>query len=247
MSSALSFPFLSIVVPAHNEENRLSEMIGKVGHFLADQTYTSEVVLVENGSTDRTLEFARSYEGHVPGLRVVHEDLSGKGRAVRRGMLDAKGEYRIFCDVDFSMPVTEVNRFIPPELPGAEIAIASREGPGAVRYGEPFYRHLAGRAFNTLVRWIALPGLQDTQCGFKCFRGDIAERIFNRQTMMGWSFDVEVLFMAQCWGYRIAEIPIPWYYSPQSRVRLLGDSWNMFRDMLTIRSNARHGLYDRPV
>jgi dolichyl-phosphate beta-glucosyltransferase len=171
--------------------------------------------------------------------------LSGKGRAVRRGMLEAHGEYRIFCDVDFSMPITEVNRFIPPALKNIEVAMASREAPGAVRYGEPAYRHLAGRVFNTLVRWIALPKLQDTQCGFKCFRGEVADEIFPRQTMMGWSFDVEVLFMARCWGYKIVEIPIPWYYSPQSRVHMLSDSWKMFRDMLIIRSNARRGLYDR--
>ena len=238
-------PFLSIVVPAHNEENRLPEMLGKVDHFLADQPYASEVVIVENGSKDRTLEIARSYESRMPNLRVFHEEQSGKGRAVRRGMLEARGEYRIFCDVDFSMPISEIDRFIPPMLKNVEVAIASREAPGAVRYGEPAYRHLAGRAFNTLVRWIILPNLQDTQCGFKCIKGEVAPEIFSRQTMMGWSFDVEVLFMAQCWGYKIVEIPIPWYYDPHSRVRLFSDSWNMFRDMLTIRKNARRGLYDR--
>ncbi len=241
----MPFPFLSIVVPAHDEESRLPEMLEKVEHFLANQAYSSEVVIVENGSKDHTLEIARSYESRLPYLRVVHEDLSGKGRAVRRGMLEAKGDYRFFCDVDFSMPVTEINRFIPPQMKEVQVAIASREAPGAIRYGEPPYRHLAGRIFNTLVRLIALPHLQDTQCGFKCFQGPVAEEIFRRQTLMGWSFDVEVLFMAQRWGYRVVEVPVPWYFEPQSRVRMLSDSWRMVLDMLTIRSNARRGLYDR--
>jgi len=203
------------------------------------------VVGVGNGSADRTLEIANSCEARLPYLRVVHEEQSGKGRAVRRGMLEAHGEYRFFCDVDFSMPISEINRFLPPALKEVEVAIASREAPGAKRYDEPGYRHLAGRVFNTLVRFLALPGLNDTQCGFKCFHAPLAEEIFTRQTMMGWSFDVEVLFIAQRWGYKIVEVPVPWYYKPQSRVRMLNDSWNMTRDILTVRRNARCGLYDR--
>ena len=221
-------------------------MLEKVDQFLANQDYSAEMVIIENGSNDHTLEIARSYEKRMSYLRVFHEDLAGKGRAVRRGMLEARGEYRFFCDVDFSMPVTEINRFFPPQLNDTEIAIASREAPGAVRYGEPEYRHLAGRIFNGLVRLIAIPKLQDTQCGFKCFQAGVAEEIFKRQTLMGWSFDVEVLFMAQRWGYKIVEVPVPWYFDPHSRVRMMSDSWRMVLDMLAIRNNARRGLYDRP-
>ena len=139
-------------------------------------------------------------------------------------MLEAQGEYRIFCDVDFSMPVKEISRFIPPALPDMDVAIASREKNGAVRYNEPAYRHFIGRGFNTLVRWMALPGLQDTQCGFKCFREEVAERIFPLQTIDGWTFDVEVLFIARRMGYRIVEVPIPWYYNADSKVRVFKDS-----------------------
>ena len=202
-------------------------------------------MLVENGSRDRTLALAQEYAARMPFLKVIHEDQSGKGLAVRTGILAAKGEYRIFCDVDFSMPVTEINRFIPPVLPDCQVAIGSREAPGAVRYNEPYYRHLSGRIFNTLVRWLALPGLQDTQCGFKCFRGDIAEEIFPLQTNTGWAFDVEVLFVARQRGYRIVEVPIPWYFNPESKVRMLRDSWRMLRDLILIRRNGLQGKYRR--
>ena len=117
----MTIPFLSIVVPAHNEESRLPEMLEKVDQFLANQDYSAEMVIIENGSNDHTLEIARSYEKRMSYLRVFHEDLAGKGRAVRRGMLEARGEYRFFCDVDFSMPVTEINRFFPPRHRDAEV------------------------------------------------------------------------------------------------------------------------------
>jgi hypothetical protein len=141
------------------------------------------------------------------------------------------------------MPVPEISRFIPPALPDSQVAIASREAHGAVRYGEPYIRHLSGRVFNTLVRWIALPGLQDTQCGFKCFRGDIADEIFPLQTNNGWTFDVEVLFIARQHGYRIVEVPIPWYFNADSKIRVLRDSWNMVIDLITFRRNGLAGLY----
>ena len=243
----MATPFLSLVIPAHNEERRLPVALQALASFFKDQSYSYEVLVVENGSSDRTLEVARSYMSAMPYLRVVAEEQRGKGLAVKRGMLEARGEYRFYCDVDFSMPVTEINRFFPPVLQGADIAIASREAHGAKRYGEPLYRHLMGRVFNTMVRWMALPGLQDTQCGFKCFRAEVVESIFPRQTLNGWSFDVEVLFIARRWGYRIYEVPIPWHYNERSQVRMVQDSWNTARDLLDIRRKTSRGLYDRPI
>jgi dolichyl-phosphate beta-glucosyltransferase len=239
----LGAPFLSIVIPAHNEENRLPGSLESMAQFFATQPYKTEVLVVENGSHDRTLEVVQAYTAHMPYLRVLHEDARGKGLAVKRGMLAAQGEYRFICDADLSMPIAEVNRFIPPALPGAVVAIGSREAPGAVRYNEPAYRHLIGRAFNTMVRWTALPGLQDTQCGFKCFRGDVAQEIFSRQTLDGMSFDVEVLFIARMRGYPIAEVPIPWYFNADSRVRIFKDSMRMGLDILHIRRNGARGIY----
>ena len=142
--------------------------------FIQAQDYPVEVLIVENGSQDRTLEIAQDFARTHPQFRVLVEQQRGKGLAVRRGMLEARGLYRFMADADFSMPVEQINRFLPPQLTDYDVAIASREGPGAVRYNEPAYRHLVGRIFNTLIRLIALPGLQDTQCGFKCFRGEAA-------------------------------------------------------------------------
>jgi glycosyltransferase involved in cell wall biosynthesis len=202
------------------------------------------VIVVENGSHDRTLEIAQSYLVEHPNLTVIHEAQRGKGRAVRRGMLAARGEYRFFLDADLSMPISDVNRFFPPQLENAAVSIASREARGARRIGEPAYRHFVGRIFNTLVRWLALPGLHDTQCGFKCFRADIVEEIFPLQTLMGWSFDVELMYIARKRGYQIVEVPIDWYFNPESKVRLVQDSLRMGLDLLEIRRNGRRGVYD---
>jgi len=238
-------PFLSIIIPAHNEENRLPNTLWQVIEFLSNQAYPSEVVVVENGSQDRTFEVAKKFIKHFPGLRVFHEDLPGKGRAVRRGMLETTGEYRFITDADFSMPVEQINRFLPPACTFAlDIAIASREAAGAIRHAEPGFRHMTGRVYNFLIRSLVLPGLQDTQCGFKCFRASVAADIFSYQTLMGWSFDVELLAIARRHGYSIVEIGIPWYYDPGSKINVLYDSWRMFLDLLKIRRNMRLGVYD---
>jgi len=237
-------PFLSIVIPAHNEETRLPATLEKIRSFLAAQPYTAEVVVVENGSSDRTLEIAQAFAADWPTLRVIHSDERGKGRAVRLGMLNATGEYRFFADADLSMPIEEVNRFIPPQIPELDVVNASREAPGARRIGEPSFRHFVGRVFNTFVRVLAVPGLQDTQCGFKCFRGAVAEDVFKRQTIMGWTFDVEILYIARRRGYKIIEVPIAWYYEANSKIRVWSDSIHMLADLLTIRRNGRRGLYD---
>ncbi len=240
-----STPFLSIVFPAHNEEERLPETLRQVGIFIDSQPYACEVIIVENASADRTLEIAREFAENHSSARVIQLDLPGKGRAVQAGMLAARGTYRFICDVDLSMPITDIPRFLPPETQNTDIVIASREAPGAVRYNEPRYRHLIGRVFNNLVRWIVLPHLQDTQCGFKCFKAEAAEVLFPLQTITGWTFDVEILAVAFKKGYRIKEVPIHWYYQPRSKINVLGDSFKMARDLLLIRRKIRRGDYDR--
>jgi glycosyltransferase involved in cell wall biosynthesis len=242
----LSNPYLSIVFPAHNEESRLPQTLLATQDFLSKQPYSAEILVVENGSHDRTLEIAQDFTRQMPNLRVIHEDARGKGLAVQRGMLEAGGGFRFFADVDLSMPISEVNRFLPPALTDTDIAIGSREAPGAMRYNEPAFRHFTGRVFNTLVRWVALHGLQDTQCGFKCFRAEVVEDIFPYQTITGWTFDVELLYIARLRGYRIVEVPVPWYFDSQSKVRVIDDSVKMALDLLTIRRNARAGRYDPP-
>ena len=233
-------PFLSLIIPAYNEEQRLPSTLTKIQAFLKDQPYDSEVLVVENGSSDRTAAVAEEYS---PGVRLLRETERGKGRAVRRGMMEAGGNFRFICDADLSMPIEEVNHFLPPALDEYDIAIASREAAGAVRHNEPAYRHWIGRIFNLLVRTMAVPGFQDTQCGFKCFTADAAESLFPLQRIEGWTFDVESLYIALRLGYRVKEVPINWYYFPGSRVRMVRDSWHMLSDLFRIRSNWRRGLY----
>ena len=173
-------PLLSIIIPAHNEEKRLPPTLEQVFAFLEQQNYEAEVWVIENGSTDRTYEIAQSFASQHKNLRVLRADGRGKGLAVQRGMLEARGQYRLMCDADLSMPIEEIEKFLSPKASNFDIAIASREAPGAVRYDEPRYRHLGGRLINLIIRLLILPGLQDTQCGFKCFRADVADDLFKR-------------------------------------------------------------------
>ena len=235
-------PFLSLIIPAYNEASRLPATLEQVNAFLQEQSYSWEVLVVENGSTDRTHALAEAFAKAHSGFRVLRS-AKGKGAAVRTGMLATEGEWRMMLDADLSMPVSEINRFFPPKLDGADIAIASREAPGAKRHNEPQYRHFGGRLMNWLIRVLALPDLQDTQCGFKSFSARAAEALFSRQQLDSWSFDVEVLYIAQQFGYRIAELPIDWYYYEFSHVQPLKDSWNMFWDLLKIRRKAARGEY----
>lgn len=235
---------MSIVIPAHNEESRLPRTLGQIFAFLEKQSYSSEVVIVENGSSDRTLELANEFTLQYKNLIIIHEEQRGKGNAVRRGMLEAHGEYRFICDADLSMPIHEVEKFLPPALYNYDIAIASREAPGAVRFNEPSYRHWGGRAINLIIQMLILPGLNDTQCGFKCFRAETAENIFRQQTLTGWSFDIELLYLAHRKHLRIKEIPIQWYFDTGSKVNAVRDALHMIGDIFRIHINALRGRYD---
>ncbi len=243
----MSLPFLSLIIPVHNEEKRLPIALEQAYTYLQQQGFTFEIIVVENGSQDRTLQIALAFAQNHPHIQVIEQKQRGKGLAVKQGMLQAQGRFRFMSDVDFSMPIDQIRHFLPPTLEDFDIAIASREAPGSVRYHEPAHRHLIGRIYNTLIRWLLLPGLQDTQCGFKCFRAEVAEDLFPRQTLIGWAFDVEILFIALQRGYRIVEVPIAWYYNANSRIHLVRDSLQMGLDLLTIRWNAVRGVYDSPI
>lgn len=238
-------PFLSIIIPAHNEEHRLPPSLDKIDAYLATQPYSYEVIVVENGSADRTAEVTREYATAHPYVSLIEVDTRGKGLAVKAGMLAARGDYRFICDTDLSMPIEEVANFLPPHADGYDISIGTREGKGARRIGEPEYRHIMGRINNWIIKLTAVPDFEDTQCGFKMFSAETAEDLFSVQEMSGIGFDVEILFIALKRGYKIREVPITWYFDPDSRMRLVQDSLNMLREIWQIRQNWRKGLYDR--
>lgn len=240
----MTIPFLSIVIPAHNEEKRLPQTLGQIFAFLEKQSYEAEVIIVENGSSDRTPELAQEFASQHKNLIVIREEQRGKGNAVRRGVLEARGEYRFICDADLSMPINEVQKFLPTVLSDFDIAIGSREAPGAIRFNEPAYRHWGGRAINLVIQLLILPGLNDTQCGFKCFRAEIAENLFRQQTLTGWSFDIELLYLARRKHLRIKEIPIQWYFDADSKVNAIRDALHMIGDIFRIHMNALRGRYD---
>jgi dolichyl-phosphate beta-glucosyltransferase len=176
-------------------------------------------------------------------VRVQRERHRGKGGAVKAGLLAAQGQYRFICDADLSMPIAEIRRFLPPALTAFDVAIGSREGVAARRIGEPIHRHLMGRLFNVGVRWLTLPGIQDSQCGFKMFTADAVRAIFPHVTVDGWAFDVEVLTIARTRGLRVVEVPIEWHYRRESQINMVRDGFAMLGEVLRIRARAMRGLY----
>lgn len=237
---------LSIIIPAYNEELRLPDSLAKIDAFLRQQPYQAEVIVVDNGSTDGTVAVAGEFAAARPWARVIQAAVRGKGLAVKVGMQAAIGDYRFICDADLSMPIEEIARFLPPHGAGYDVQIATREGREARRIGEPVHRHLMGRIFNRIIQWTALPGMQDTQCGFKMFGRAAAEDLFSVQQMVGIGFDVELLFIARKRGYRIREVPITWYFDADSRMRLIYDSLYILLEIQQIHRNWQRGFYARP-
>jgi dolichyl-phosphate beta-glucosyltransferase len=236
-------PLVSIVIPAYNEERRLPASLQRVARFVEQQSYRVEVVIADDGSTDGTAAIVERFAADHPFVFLERAPHGGKGSAIRAGIRRGRGDYLAISDADLAVPIDELNKFLPPALDGYDLAIASREGEGARRIDEPYYRHLMGRVYNLLVRILAVPRIQDTQCGFKVIRRDAARQIFGCQTINGWGFDVEVLFIAQRLGYRIVEVPVTWYYGRGSKIHPVRDTLNMFRDLLQVRLNARRGAY----
>ncbi|MBN1246033.1 MAG: glycosyltransferase family 2 protein [Anaerolineae bacterium] len=238
-------PLMTIVIPAYNEAHRLPETLARVRDFVTSRPETLDAIVVNNNSRDNTRQVAQDFAETVEFLTVLDQPVQGKGAAVRKGILNATGRYAFICDADLAMPIEELPRFFPATLgQDYDIAIGSREVAGAERFNEPAYRHIMGRVFNWVVRTLAVPGIQDTQCGFKAFKREAGQAIFQKQIIDGFAFDVEVLAMARKWGYSIIEIGIPWTYGPGGSVHPLRDSVRMVREVLKIRRNVRAGIYD---
>jgi len=237
----LSRPRLSVVIPAFNEAQRLPATLARLHAYLDARGASYQVLVVDDGSTDGTADVARTASGPVEVLR--HAQNRGKGHAVRAGMLAAGGERRLMTDADLSTPIEELPRLEAELERGFEVAIGSRAVPGArIEVHQPFYREAMGRLFNRLAQTLLLPGLHDTQCGFKLFTAEAAETAFAACRLDGFSFDVEALYVARRRGLRIAELPVVWRNDAATRVGLAGGA-TAFLDLVRIRLSAARGRY----
>ena len=236
---------LSVVIPAFEEVARIGPTLEQVRSYLQGQAFDSEVVVVVDGSRDGTLALVRAAMAGWPALKVLENDTNrGKGYSVRRGMLEARGRYLLFSDADLSTPIAEVGRLIAALEAGGDIAIGSRALAGSdVRVRQAWWRQSMGRVFNHIVRLVAVSGFRDTQCGFKCFRRDTARRLFALQRITGFSFDVELLWIARRLGYRVVEVPVTWVNDPSSRVSPVTDSLRMLVDLARLRYYDLRGAY----
>jgi len=241
MSEREPTPRLSVVIPTYNKEARIAAILETVASHLASKPFASEIVAVDDGSSDRTAEAARAARTGRTGLRVIRSEANkGKGASVREGVLAASGEVVLFADDDLSTPIEELDKVLAAVEAGADVVIGSRAHPDSVikvRQRRP--RELMGKAFNVLVRLFVLRGYRDTQCGFKGFRREAARAIFSRLRTPGFGFDVEVLVLCREFGYRVAEIPVTWCDAQPSRLRIVKGSWGMLKDLRRIRRQAR--------
>jgi len=236
----LSDPFLSVVIPAFNEAERLPRTLGRLADYLRAFGRAHEILVVDDGSSDATAERARA-----AGATVLRNDKNrGKGHAVRRGMLEARGQRRLMTDADLSTPIEELKRFLETMDRGFDVVIGSRALPGAnIEVHQPWFRENMGRLYNLFVRALAVPGLRDTQCGFKLWTAAAARDAFAPARLDGFSFDVEALYLARKRGYRIAEVPVTWRNDAATRVGL-GTGSAAFPDLLRIRLYDWMGRYE---
>jgi len=232
---------LSVVIPTYNKASRIAASLDAVVSYLAGKPYRSEIVVVDDGSTDLTADVARAaLAGRLPSEVIRREKNLGKGASVREGVLAASGELILFCDDDLSTPIAELDKAAAALDAGADVVIGSRALPDSeIRVRQRRPREWMGKAFNVLVRLFVLKEYRDTQCGFKAFRRAAARDIFSRLRTPGFGFDVEVLVLCRELGYRVAEIPVVWCDARPSRVRLFGGSLGMLKDLWRIRRQAR--------
>lgn len=247
-------PLLSVVIPAYNEEQRLPHTLEQILAYLGQQPDRSEILVADDGSTDGTAQIVERFAARHSDVSLLRLDHRGKGFTARAGALAARGEYVLLCDADLAVPIEEwpkLQRYLDG---GYGVAIGSREGLGSKRLGEPWYRHVMGRVFNLIVQVVAVGGIQDTQCGFKALRREVAADLFQRMRIYGddapivqgaavTAYDVELLFLARKRGYRIAEVPVLWRYGTETKVDPLRDSLRNLRDVLRVRWNALRGAY----
>jgi glycosyltransferase involved in cell wall biosynthesis len=238
---------LSIIIPAYNEEPRLPETLQRIAEYLPTLGLRTEVLVVDDGSTDRTAELAESFRGKLSGLRVLSNGTNrGKGYSVRHGMLESQGDMVLFTDADLSAPIEESDKLLLALNNGYDVSIGSRAmDRSLISTRQSIFREAAGIIFNKIVRIVLRLPFVDTQCGFKAFRRERTRIIFEQQRIEGFGFDPELLYLARHHGLRAIEIPVRWGHSPATKVNMMGDSLKMFVDIFTIRWNAMSGRYTR--
>jgi glycosyltransferase involved in cell wall biosynthesis len=239
-------PELSIVIPSFNEEVRLPASLGKIAEYIRDRRPNTEVLVVDDGSTDRTAAVAESLRDRIPGLRVISNGVNrGKGFSVKQGSLEATGEIVLFTDADLSAPIEEADKLFA-ALKSCDVAIGSRAvDRSLIEVHESIFREFAGIIFNRIVRVILWLPFVDTQCGFKAFRRERCRIIFEQQTIERFGFDPELLYLARHHGLSIKEVPVRWAHSPATKVSMMRDSVQMFVDVFIIRWNGMRGRYHR--
>ncbi len=239
-------PFLSVVIPAYNEALRIGTTLASVREYLASRDYATELILVDDGSTDSTPAVLREFQSPRPAARVFrNEPNRGKGFSVRRGALEAQGEFVLFSDADLSAPIEEAGKLLAAlESTHADAAVGSRAlQRELIGVRQPWYRDTAGRVFNLLVRTITGLNIHDTQCGLKLFRRTTTRRAFELQRVERFGFDPELLFLIERLGGKIVEVPVRWNDNPATKVHFLRDSTRMFLDLLALRWRAWRGAY----
>jgi glycosyltransferase involved in cell wall biosynthesis len=241
-------PALSVVVPTLNEEQWIEEFLGRVSRFLESRRLSWEIVVADDGSSDATPARVERWAASDSRVRVLRQPHRGKGAAVREGLLAATGAWRLMTDADLSVSPDDWNVLLAAaaEPTSADLIVGSREAIGARRIGEPVARHIIGRAFNWTVQLLAVPGINDTQCGFKLLRGEAAQALVPHLTLNGFAFDVELLFLAQRAGFTIREVGVVWICRPDSRVRLASGA-AAFADVVRIRLRHLGGRYSHVV
>jgi dolichyl-phosphate beta-glucosyltransferase len=239
---------LSIIIPAFNEERRLPQTLDSIGTYLKTQSLRTEILVVDDGSSDGTVPLAASYAGQHANLRVLSNGKNrGKGYSVRHGMLEARGEFALFTDADLSTPIDELGKLLAAlREQENDVAIGSRAlNRNLILVHQSKVREQAGILYNYFVRWIMGIEFSDTQCGFKAFRMDRARIIFEQQRMERFGFDPEILFLARRYHLRVAEVPVRWSHDSGTKVNVAADGIQMLLDLLVIRWNALKGLYTR--
>ncbi len=246
----------SIVIPAYNEADKISSSLTQIVTFMKGFSESFEVVVVDDGSKDSTAQIVEDYARSNVDVRLIKNPHRGKGFAVYTGIMEAKGDLIYTADADLSAPISELKKLtVWVRDQNFDVSIASREGLGAQRVNEPLYRHIMGRGFNIFVQAVALPGISDSQCGFKLFKGTVAKDIFSRLKIYGdkvrdtdkpyfGAWDVEVLYIAKKLGYTVKQVPVVWTYVRTTRLSPIRDSVKMALDVLKIRLNDLKGQYN---